>query len=641
MPRLLPPRPLWISTVLVLLALGAGGIAGLYAVREMQAGAAALVAARGTLSRGASGHSLDRLLAGTRAPLSRALQHFQAAERAADPISPLLNMLGKIPGLSDAGNLDSAAHLAENLTAGGLLMDQELTRPDPPTQNTLSALMGRIRGPGTQFAPACAHFDTARRYRRQISRSPLLGAKLKTIDAVLPQLSELCRIMPSLPTILGYRGPRTYFVAYQNRNELRATGGFLGSLSYIRVNRGSTSVRFSGVSAHDRLVIAPPEPIQLYSYGYWVLRDANWSPDFPTTARLEMYFLHLDGQPHPDGVINLTVGAAQLALAATGPLYIPEYHRVVSADNVAALTDLYTQTNINPGPLQVSNAETERKQFIGIVTRRVLNAVRSLSARQLLELAVNMGTAMARGDLLLYFSTSSEERLLHHLHADGSIASTRTDYLDVVDTNLSFNKLNPYVHKWLQYSATVAPDRWVRSVLTVRIRNDASPRTFPASGIGPGLGQYGGRTDYATFLRVYVPAGANLISSRGWTQAWTGGPAYGKQMLCGYLIVPHGTSATIRLEYDLPPNQFLPTGGRAYRLLIQHQPGTKFDQTTVTIHHDDTSVTRTRRDVLTNWSITVPIQRRTFSPIPLPPQPPTVVAPGHWIEPHAYLGARP
>jgi hypothetical protein len=144
--------------------------------------------------------------------------------------------------------------------------------------------------------------------------------------------------------------------------------------------------------------------------------------------------------------------------------------------------------------------------------------------------------------------------------------------------------------------------------------------------------------DYADFVRIYVPAGAQLLGQSGWTQPWSGGPAYRRTMFCGYLIVRDGQMRTVRLRYLTPPNSFSWSGGKRYRLLVQHQPANEVDALSVEVSQDGRSSSWRVVRPQTDWQHTLAIKPAPFAPIPLPRPTEPLVAPGHWIEPHAFLG---
>jgi hypothetical protein len=111
-------------------------------------------------------------------------------------------------------------------------------------------------------------------------------------------------------------------------------------------------------------------------------------------------------------------------------------------------------------------------------------------------------------------------------------------------------------------------------------------------------------------------------------------------MFCGYLIVRRGQARTVRLEYVVPPNVLTWSRGHKYRLLIQHQPGSHPDGLGVSLIWGNRRASSWIVEHPTlDWAKTVDIGSYAVHPIPLPKEPPVIVAPGHLIEPHAYLSA--
>lgn len=88
---------------------------------------------------------------------------------------------------------------------------------------------------------------------------------------------------------MGEKTPQRYLVMVENSGELRATGGFLTAYGYLEQNRG----KIDAMSAQNtyallnRIHYRPPAPAPIAKYVYtptWHLRDANWSPNVPTTV---------------------------------------------------------------------------------------------------------------------------------------------------------------------------------------------------------------------------------------------------------------------------------------------------------------------------------------------------------------------
>lgn len=593
--------------------------------------------ARTEMSAVSNTASADRSLRSAAGRIRRARDDFAAAGARLRPLSPVVEHLGWVPVVgSQLVAAPPAARLATT-TSDGLLVLLDGVRPIVHTarvhqgKHRLEALAAGIASRRSAFERAYAHFSQALRIRRTLPAHPpaQLASALQVFDRALPPLRSACLGLTLAPRLLGAASPMTYFIAYQDPLELRATGGFIGSFGLVTVDRGAVKQHFQNSEIGDReqLRVPAPEPIRLYNEIWWLLRDSNWSPDFPTTAAVERYFVRMDLGANPTGVINVTPQAAAAILAATGPMYVPEYHRTVTAANLARLTDYYAHW-----------APHASKRFIPIVAGHLIARIQSLDVRGWLRLASQLQNAVARGDILLHFPDAEDERLVRLLGADGGINGTTGDYLYVVDSNLSFNKINPYVHESVRYKVTVRSDRWLDARLSIRFWNQPEPAARMSQGFGPGGGTLGGPDDYASFVRVYVPAGGQLIDQSGWYDAWTPGPAYGKTEFPGYVIVRRGKTAIIRLHYVVPPNALAWSGGRRYRLVLQHQPGSHPDSVTVTLH-DGLGGSRTWHldHPDRQWSVTAPIVPRAIQPIPLPRQQQPVVTPGHLLEPHLYF----
>ncbi len=650
----------------------ASGYTLVRARHQLNAGVAELRLAEAQLTPAKIRRAPLASLDSARGRIAQAHANFKDATGTLSALAPVLQRLGWVPAIGD--KLSAAPEIgatAEEATAGameildgvGPIAGQFVGRRGA-SHPGLSYVMRELALQQPRFNRACRLLTEARASRRQIpdSNDATIRAALQSFDRQLPSLTTACKSIQLVPGILGFGQPRAYLVAYQDKLELRATGGFIGSLGLLHVTRGHVRQQFAGadfisgkqgIGATENFSYASPMPIHLYNYEpSWLFRDSNWSPDFPTTAQLEAFFFRRDTGRTVDGVIDMTADGTADLLRATGPISIPEYGRTVSASTVASLADYYAHfaelrvapgSGPNFGPQTAGDFDTRRKQFIGIVGRHVLEAVMNPTIDTLLRLSTSLSDAFARRDILIYQVDPRAEALVRRIKAGGEINPTKSDYLYVVDTNIGYTKNNEFVHLSTSDHVRIRPDRWLDTRLTIRLHNNPAPTSYQRLGWwGPGGGSLGGWDDYATFIRVFVPLGAQLIDQSGWTQPWTGGTAYGKTMFCGYLIVRRGRSATIRLHYVVPPNVFSWSRGKRYRLVVQHQPGTFPDRVTASFSGEGI---RTRSVTIigpqTDWRTTFSVPTKPFRAIPLPAVPATVVAPGHWIEPYAYLGPRP
>jgi hypothetical protein len=633
--------------VLLLLYAGALGVSLLLARSAMLDGAATLRQVQNGLSLTDLERSPLGALHRVMPALNRAEGDFARADNRLAPFAPILRRLGWVPVIGqDLSAAPLAATLGKETTAGTATLATAITpvlAGDGAGRLTIGTILNRVDASLPAITGSCSSFSAASSTRAAIGAHPpsVLVGPLHTLDRDLPNLLTLCRALAAVPGLLGVHGPASYLVAYQNPNQIRASGGFLGSAALLTVRRGIVRQQFTGTWLQDKLTYLPPIAVgQEDGEPAWLFRDSNWSPDFPTSAALQRFFARLDLGWRVDGVIDVTPQAVAGALRGFGPLYVPEYRRWVSAANVASLAEYYAHRATNTGPRHTGSGDTQRKQFFGIVAQHLFARIHTLTPGTLVRVARGLGDAVRTGDLQLNFTTPKDQWLADRIGAAGRVNPTQSDYLQVIDSNISYNKINPYIRESVAYHATVLPTRWVQSDLTLTYSDVPAPEYIYADSYGPGAGRTGTAADYGDFVRILAPNGARLLSASGWLRPYPSGPAYGKTMFAGYLIVRRGQTRSVHVRYLTPPNVFASSGGGQYRFLLQHQPGAHLAGVGVAVTADGRTRSWTVTPAGTDWSVTVPVQRRPYSPIALPPNPFPVVAPGHWLEPGTYLGRR-
>src|SRR5258706_2402473 len=110
-----------------------------------------------------------------------------------------------------------------------------------------------------------------------------------------------------------------YLVVTQDKNELRPTGGLITALDVFTFERGKlTNKTIVNTKDTDKLLkgqIDPPQALIKYlGQNNWKLADANWDPDFRTTAPKIEWFLQNEMNQPVDGVITVpsaTLGSVE------------------------------------------------------------------------------------------------------------------------------------------------------------------------------------------------------------------------------------------------------------------------------------------------------------------------------------------
>ncbi len=295
---------------------------------------------------------------------------FHQADSRLTLFAPLLRHLSWIPAVGgELAASPTAAKLGEQTAGGGY----DLLRALQPVLGTgsssvhLSAplLLRRLNNQEPRIGTACASLQQAEVSRHALDGidSASLAQSLASLDRQLPRITTLCHTLQLLPGALGYPKPVSYLLGYLNPSQIRAGGGFLGSVGLLTLRSGKVSQQFTGTWLRDNLSYPPPSPIAKYEgEPAWLFRDSNWSPDFPTTAALERFFAHLDLGWNVQGVINVTPQVSVDALRALGSFYSPQYHRWITAGNVSQLADYYAHQATDSGP-PIATSRPIRRRF--------------------------------------------------------------------------------------------------------------------------------------------------------------------------------------------------------------------------------------------------------------------------------------
>jgi hypothetical protein len=442
-----------------------------------------------------------------------------------------------------------------------------------------------LQAGSTDFLLARSEADRAARALQQIpvqSGNATLDRARAELRDKLPTIRGAGFWLAAAPSILGVKGPSKYLVVLQNPAEIAPTGGFIGAADFLTLRNGSVETVFSGTGGfrHEVESVPPPLPEALYTpEGAWSFRRSNWSPDFPLSAHLERWFYGEDTGRWADGVVSIVDTAIAPILAGTGPVYLPAYHQWVNATNVDALAQHYINGRYH-GPSRRGSPDTIRKQFFAEVIAALLQRVRSLPLDRFPALAAALSEETARRDIQLYDTRPGIQSAIAFMGADGGLPPAPGDFLAIVDDNLSYNKLNPYIREEASYHVDIEPDLWLDATLRLRYHVGPSPADLEA--FDPTFGLWGSRHDYQDFLRVFVPAGAELEQMTG-VDRWAPQPAYGLTQFAGRILVPEGQTRTITVRYRIPANVFAASRFRRYHLAVRHQPGSNLSSLTVSV----------------------------------------------------------
>lgn len=564
-----------------------------------------------TLSQGSGGgvEAAAALLHQTRADLL-GLQSELALPLALAPRLGWLPVYG--PDLAAAPRL---LQMGLDLTAAGEGLVEPLAGlADAPPAVALDGL----RAARPDLARALATLEQVQQTRRAIradALSPRLREGVAQFDRLSPLLEHAAWGAMALPDLLGGDRPRTYLILVQNDDELRPTGGFISGVARVVLSEGQVvNLTFEDSYAVDDFSkaypLAPRPMREVMGPAPWVFRDSNWSPDFPTAAEmaLQLYGLRygVDIDDEIDGVVAIDQETLRLVVEAIGPLTVLEHPEPLTGDNVIQAV----RQSWAPAEGQGLTAEwrAQRKDFMG---RLLTAAVNELRAGEVDLAALGGAVLQALEERHLFVYVPGEGgAALRRAGWDGALHEGPGDYLMLVDANLGFNKVNPYVTERLSYAVDLRELDRPRAVLTVTHRHNGPDTGAPVSGAPC---RHESRYDltyeqmmarcYWDYVRVYAPGESRLLEA-------TRRPIPGRLLLTGedragdvevlrgeggrtvfatFLVLAPGERTETRFVYDLPADVLEALddvdgeGGWRYRLYVQKQGGTDARPVRVTL----------------------------------------------------------
>lgn len=444
------------------------------------------------------------------------------------------------------------------------------------------------------------------------------------VDKLPDSLSLVVDNIDELKSFLGAGRDKRYLLIFQNNAEMRGSGGFLGSYALVDFREGKIrNLEVPGGGSYDTEAgltekIKAPAPLWLVN-PQWHFWDANWWPDFPTTAKNLMWFYEKSDGPSVDGVISFTPSVVEKLLTVTGPIDMTkDYGLVITADNfwqqveLTAERDNLLKDNADAVAHLPAGEQNKPKKIIGDLMAKIMEVLpQKLDKDNLVKLLSITEDNLASKQIMFYFNDASLEKTVVDRNWGGAISEAPLDYLMVTNTNIAGAKTDRVIKESINHRASIALDGSMIDTVTIT-RSHTAAKNEPLVGVRN-----------VDWMRIYVPQGSELLSASGFVapdtkyfeapdESWTtneviaqtenlaatdnnsGTKIYqenGKTVFANWLMLDPGNSATVTLTYKLPfnvwkkekKNDFItrlnnwlnPADNNLYShsLMVQKQPG--------------------------------------------------------------------
>jgi len=242
------------------------------------------------------------------------------------------------------------------------------------------------------------------------------------------------------------QGDHKILILFQNTDELRATGGFIGSYALVEIRDGvlgeiiiediyDADGQFTGL-------IEPPAGVKEYLSANNGLRlpDANWQPDFANSSQQVLRFFALADRGKIDAVVGVNLNLAKTLLEITGPIHLPDNETNLTQENVGEVlrTD---RGEFFAGSRAKTQVLTQAMTGLKLALANLPETKKILLAELLL------GHIKDRDAQIFFVDPSLQERA-KALEITGELPSIELEttlFIYPVESNVGINKVNPYV----------------------------------------------------------------------------------------------------------------------------------------------------------------------------------------------------
>ena len=346
--------------------------------------------------------------------------------------------------------------------------------------------------------------------------------------------------LAALIAFAGESGPKRYLFLSQNPDEIRPTGGFIGTYGVLSANAGKLSLdRYDAIenwTGNRPQADVPPDQVGApFKYHNPPLRrtlaDVNNLPDWPQAAQLAANLWRAGGEGPVDGVISFTPAFMRRVLEVVGPVQVPVFGETVTADIMNDRLDFYT----HQAPAALGSG---RKDFVAALAETVMGKLLEAPASQWEPLGRAMADAFNAREALAWSADPMVAGVLADRRWDGAFPPHKGDFF--FNSEFAYiSKNGRGIHRVYDHHVDLRPDGGARITTQITITN-----TLPAGPLN---------ASSLAYLTIYGPEGAVL------DQAASDPFGFQEPTLSGHpatgwfrAATPGGGQTTLKVVWEVP-----------------------------------------------------------------------------------------
>jgi len=460
--------------------------------------------------------------------------------------------------------VDTFANVGISLSSAAQgLVDAADTIINPADERLpISTAMAALRDTQRSLGPAAAAVSQASeevgRLKDWFLVGPL-GTARDDLVARLPRIHARAQSadhgLSALIAFAGESGPKRYLFLSQNPDEVRPTGGFIGTYGLFTADGGVIKLdRYDDI---HRWALPRPQadvPVEQvgspYQYHDPPLRrtiaNVNTGPDWPQAAQLAANLWQAGGEGPVDGVISFTPAVMGRILGVVGPVTIPEYGETVTAENIIERLDFHTHSNL---------FDPNRKDFVGVVAEIVLRKLLDAPASQWEPLGAAMGKAFDAREAVAWATDPAVASVLAERKWDGAFPAHTGDFF--FNSEFEYMAKNGRgIRRVYDHNVALRPDGSARVTTRLTLTNTEPPDPFT-------------NASTLAYMTIYGPEGAVLDQSASDAFAFKE-PALAGHPASGWFkaAAPGGGQTTLTVVWDVP-RLVAPLGNRSWEYSLR------------------------------------------------------------------------
>ena len=347
------------------------------------------------------------------------------------------------------------------------------------------------------------------------------------------------RILHLIRFILGIDSPRTYLVLGQDEDELRPTGGFIGVVQELVIDRGVLkTTKFKSSYNVDTSETSPwtmttplfkimPEPLAKGLFGerehLWYFRDSNWWSDYPSSAiEVSQSYRRATGVSL-DGVFAITQSLTGDLIDAVGGIQVDGLAQRLYGEDalkyINAVDCLQTDEQRRCPEEQYTVREdhdTHHRQraIVQDISSGLLSKLKTgLNKEERMNVLKVIARGLGEKTLMAYVNEPQARIVLRKFNWDGAIPRDTKDYLFISESNLVSWKQSQSIVRRFLYQVNIDGKGRGESYLRILYYNPnkTDKKIYrQAASVLPG---HSGVRGYYTYIKFFVPEGTDLLDS--------------------------------------------------------------------------------------------------------------------------------